>query len=149
MLRSCDTLVLGLPTVCCNFAVSCPQALFFWHVSSITKEHIFHSDNTFFIYIFRFVISYTQALCRISDLSCLDRIPTVPVDTVKSVQLIALMLPPNPFRGCVFIGAKRKMADCCPLSAWPALAPPEDYTPKGTEVKLEDLMVRHSESTCS
>jgi hypothetical protein len=33
------------------------------------------------------------------------------------------------------------MATCCPPSAWPALAPPEDYTPKGTESKLEDLPV--------
>jgi hypothetical protein len=39
-----------------NFAVSCPPALFFWHVNSITKEHIFHADKTFSISIFRVVI---------------------------------------------------------------------------------------------
>jgi hypothetical protein len=48
VLRSFGNLVLGLATVCCNFAVSCPQALFFWHVSSITKEQIFYADNAFF-----------------------------------------------------------------------------------------------------
>jgi hypothetical protein len=45
---SCGTLVLGLASVCCNFEVSCPQALFFWHVSSITNEHIFHVNNAYF-----------------------------------------------------------------------------------------------------
>jgi hypothetical protein len=39
-----------LATVCCNFSVSCPQALFFWHVNSITKEHTFHADNAFFYF---------------------------------------------------------------------------------------------------
>ena len=38
------------------------------------------------------------------------------------------------------------MATCCPPSAWPALAPPEDYTPKGTESTLEDLPVGLHES---
>ena len=33
------------------------------------------------------------------------------------------------------------MADCCPPTAWPALAPPEGYTPMGTEVTLDDLQV--------
>ena len=56
VLRSCGTLVLELATVFCNFALSCHQALFFWHVSSITKEHTFHADNAFSVYIFRFVI---------------------------------------------------------------------------------------------
>jgi hypothetical protein len=48
LLQAYRLLVLGLATVCCNFAVSCPQALFFWHVNSITKAHIFHADNAFF-----------------------------------------------------------------------------------------------------
>ena len=43
----------GLATACCNFAVSCPQALFNWHMSSITKENIFHADNYFSISISR------------------------------------------------------------------------------------------------
>jgi hypothetical protein len=46
--NTCGTLVLGLAMVCCNFAVSCPQALFFWHMNSITKWQIFHADNEFF-----------------------------------------------------------------------------------------------------
>eukprot|EP00615_Pteridomonas_danica_P004793 CAMPEP_0114348878 /NCGR_PEP_ID=MMETSP0101-20121206/15076_1 /TAXON_ID=38822 ORGANISM="Pteridomonas danica, Strain PT" /NCGR_SAMPLE_ID=MMETSP0101 /ASSEMBLY_ACC=CAM_ASM_000211 /LENGTH=243 /DNA_ID=CAMNT_0001487099 /DNA_START=16 /DNA_END=747 /DNA_ORIENTATION=- len=33
------------------------------------------------------------------------------------------------------------MAACCPSTAWPAMSPPEDYTPKGTEEKLEDLSI--------
>jgi hypothetical protein len=41
-------LVMGLATVCCNIAVSCPQALFFWDVKNNTTEHIFYADNAFF-----------------------------------------------------------------------------------------------------
>jgi hypothetical protein len=47
VLRSCGTLVLGLATVCCDLALSCPQALFFWHVNSIMKEHTFHAVCAF------------------------------------------------------------------------------------------------------
>jgi hypothetical protein len=42
------TVTLGLATICYNFAVSFPQALFFWHVKNITKEHIFHPEFLFF-----------------------------------------------------------------------------------------------------
>jgi hypothetical protein len=48
VLQSCCNLVLGLATVCCKFAVSCPQALFFWHVKSITKGQISYADTEFF-----------------------------------------------------------------------------------------------------
>jgi dienelactone hydrolase len=30
---------------------------------------------------------------------------------------------------------------CCPPTAWPALSAPEDYEPKGTEDKLDDLSI--------
>jgi hypothetical protein len=59
VLRSCGT-GFGLAKLCCNFSVSSPQALFFWHVSSITKKHILHADNNFSIFIFKFVISNTR-----------------------------------------------------------------------------------------
>jgi hypothetical protein len=48
VLRSFGILVLGLAMVCCNFTLSFPQAPFLRHVGSITKEHKFHVNNTFF-----------------------------------------------------------------------------------------------------
>jgi dienelactone hydrolase len=30
---------------------------------------------------------------------------------------------------------------CCPPTAWPALSPPADYIPTGTESKLDDLPI--------
>ena len=58
VLRSFETLVLGLATAFCNFSVSRPQTLFFWHVNSITKEHIFMLTMHLSIYIFKFLILY-------------------------------------------------------------------------------------------
>ena len=33
------------------------------------------------------------------------------------------------------------MAACCPPDSWPALQPPDDYTPKGEVLQLDDLPI--------
>jgi hypothetical protein len=47
-------------TACFNYAVSCPQALFFWHAGSITKVHICRADNEF-VYIYLQVFDFLNS----------------------------------------------------------------------------------------
>ena len=49
-ISSSSSFGLGAAILCCNLVVSGPQALLFWHVSNVTKEHIFYDGNAFFYF---------------------------------------------------------------------------------------------------
>ena len=58
---------MGLATACCNFAVSCPQALFYRRENSITQEHISHADSACF-YLYLRVCDFLNSKCTVNEI---------------------------------------------------------------------------------